>query len=324
MKENNKDSKTIRNVLVYILVLFLAINVTFWTTVMVKSVAFGPHKRAKFILANAMYLNFYVIPIGKVFGPDVIVLKPIRKVRDNLYYSGIKLLPSDDAEREMWWYALRYTDFSETYNNKIMEYARGRINENEANSNFLINFMDETYYHLRKMALTHKLEDDYFKSIRFKIFTNNIALDYVNDRMLMLNKKYNGNIPKEEYKKLENLWGWYLSLKDYCKKNEKKGYDMLFKNKEVKSSEALLGYLIVNFVLDEKIKEGNFNCNNTIANENAIVNYKDSKYILEILTRRDPALIYEKYVLSNEQFDFSNVAKKIESECKYVKSSINQ
>lgn len=326
MEESKKEKNKIthRNLLVYLLILFLAINVSFWTTIMVKSIAFGPHKRAKFVLANAIYLNFYVIPIGKVFGPDVIILKPARQVRDKLYYSGIKLLPADDAEREMWWYATRYMDYTETYKQNVMEYARGHISQKEAHLDDLLMFTDEMYYHLYKIAFTHKLKDKYFKELRFKIFTNQVSFDYVNDRMLMLNKKYNGSIPKEEYKKLENLWGWYLSLKDYCKKNEKNGYNMLFESKKMKHSEPLLGYLIVNFILDEKIKEGKFNCHNTIANENAIINYKDSKYILEILTRRDPALIYEKHVLNNEQFDFSNVAKKIGLECKYIKSSITQ
>lgn len=319
-----KKKIAIKKLLVYLLALFLAINVSIWTTVIVKSVISGPHKRAKFVLANAMYLDFYIIPIGKVFGPDALVLQPIRKVRDKLYYSGIKLLPSDDAEREMWWYVTRYMDYTETYKQNVMEYARGHISAKEANLDTLLKFTDEMYYHLYKIAFIHKLEDNYFKTLRFKIFTSQVAFDYVNDRMLILNKKYKGNIPKEEFKKLEKLMSWYWSLKDYCKKNERKGYDRLFNDSEMKTSEALLVYLIANFVLDEKIKDGEFNCNNTIANENAIVDYKDSKRLLEILTQRDPSLLYHKYVLNNKQFDFSRVSKKIESECKYIKSNVLQ
>lgn len=275
--EQNKPRKQIifKNIVVYILGLFLAINVSMYITTVVKSTAFSPHKRAKLILSSSMYLTgFYILPIGHILGPKTPVLKPLRNLRDKLYYAGINFLPKDDAEREMWWYSTKYLEF-ELYDEEIGAYLRGKITAEQLNLKYLLSFTDEMYYHLERMAIIKKLDDSMFQELRFKIFAGQVAFDYTNKRAFLL-AKYDKNLLKgNEIKRYENILNWYFNLRDYCRIYEKKGFDFVFNDKHKVDCEPRLLYFTTGIILNDKILK-----NENICHSNTLKLFLDSRSLL--------------------------------------------
>ena len=169
-----KLPKTKRGILKAIIICVIAVHVVAFVSVISAQTIGRPHFFGKVFMVSATALNTaYIFPLSKVFGPNNAVALPFYKLRDFLYKTGWKFFPEDDAEREMWWYAVRYKDFYEVHSVPLI--VEHRESDSDEASRALGEWTDEIYSHLKPLALL-PLEDATMKRKRLVAFQQ--AADY--------------------------------------------------------------------------------------------------------------------------------------------------
>lgn len=127
-----------------------------------------PHPVAKLCMSGAVVVYLvYITPLSKAFGHGNPLTKPFYLLRDTFYHAGMKALPENDAEREMLWYLIRYTEFHELVEPVFRKGDdAGKPIKNLAP---LMQWTDEIYEHSRAMT-RNSFRDPYFRKARFNLF----------------------------------------------------------------------------------------------------------------------------------------------------------
>lgn len=195
-----------------------------------------PHPVAKLCMSGAVVVYLvYITPLTKVFGHGNPLTKPFYLMRDAFYYAGIKALPENDAEREMLWYLIRYTEFNELVEPEFRR--KDAAKKPIRNLNELIRWTDEIYDHARAMT-RHSFRDSYFKKARFNIFYGTVWT-YVTLRPAIYSRAagdsfyFNPFIRSDaEIARLEELQRLLIDFRERTRVQEPEGLDFFYNETE--------------------------------------------------------------------------------------------
>lgn len=252
--------------------LFILFNVLIFALVIATNSIGRPYPIAKVYLSSATTVFYvYIVPSTKIFGPYNILSKPFFPVVNFLYENGMKYLPDNDAERQIWWSRIRFNEFYHCVQPTLLDYIGRRIDASKVNPEEYLRWTDEIYSHLEPMAKL-SIKDPVFKGLRFKTY-NDIAWSYTRARGSLIyriyspinSKKYPYNEAfvnnEKEINKLENVLDWYLALKENPENN--KQVKSLLKSAKWHLDYILIERLTIE-ILASKIIHNEFKCNNLV------------------------------------------------------------
>lgn len=301
---NNNKEETVgfsrKKVLLKIVKLVVLIHLIGYAVLVGKQTAGRPHFVGKAFMLGAFGITkFYIVPLSKMLGPYNMATKPFYFVRDSLYDLGWKVLPDYDAERYMWWYAIRYTtEYYELVGQEIYPYAKGE--KQYLTAAHFDEWTNELFNHIEPLARL-PLKDKFFQQKRFWCFVN-VASRYVTDRSNFLGGYHaNPNFlyeSDEEIKRIGFIFKCYVGLKKYAYNNENKAYREVF-------TEGEFSWLSTNWFVGEITATIIFNSVNL--HEEKI--YCDSELIIENINSRKAIM---KYALGEMQVPPLNKRKVIE------------
>lgn len=208
------------------LFLFLLFNVVVYGKVAAKQAIGRPNTLSKLCMSGAVTLNvIYIFPVSEAFGYDTIIIKPFYLVRDLFYKAGLASLPETDAEREMLWYIVRYTEFEQLIIPQIDRYIEGKATNNPEE---LVRWTDEIYEHLQALP-RNSFRDPWFTARRFNIFCD-VVWSYIAFRPALVSELAgeNKNIhpflkdPKE-IARLEEILRVFSTFREQIKTREPEG-----------------------------------------------------------------------------------------------------
>lgn len=233
-----KNKKAIIKKLITIIMFIIAINVSVFVSVWLQQCSNSKvHTKAKIYMSSAAVINImYIYPIYKCFGwgndfSNIIVF-PFCIIRNFLYHQGLKNIPEDDGEREVWWFVIRFTEYDKFVTDTA--YKMHTIHAHTVGYRTydkIKQFNDEVYEHILKLA-TLKIKDEYLKSRRYNMVV--ITLDEYHTGIICsiprskkdLNLRYKNRTQNEKFETLLNL---FIKQTEYIKREEPEAYDY-FKN----------------------------------------------------------------------------------------------
>lgn len=276
---------------------FLIFNLTVFFLVGFSNSLFRPHPIAKFFMSNAVAVNsLYIFPLNKVFGWDNILAKPFYPVRELLYQTGLRFLPKDDGEREIWWFAVKFKEF-QWYSSLFMhkEHAYYQVPKIKK----ILDFYNEIYSHIEPLT-TLKIKDENMRSKRYNIAVGVLyeyasSYPFFNFSIIKKIAKEKESFIKEEYKlffksiyiegenyieRLEYLLEEFAKFREYTETNEPEGLIHFSKTKRY-YEDTLLITNITDSILEEKDEFNSIKCDDPIIRLFAISRYKSKMYMYD-------------------------------------------
>ena len=261
----------IKNLKILVLI-FVLINVMVFANIWTQQCLSKVNVKAKLYMSTAAMINtMYIYPVYKIFGwgnelGDTIVL-PFCAIRNHLYNQGLKNIPENDGEREIWWFVIRFSE----YDKFVVDTSYKMLNEHFPFSSRIDNqikrFNNEVYEHIVKLA-TLNIQDDNLRTRRYNMLVIALNRYHSGNTCSWLNLKetdtfYNNKKLMEVYKTLINL---FILQTEYIKSNEPDAYDY-FKN-------DTYNYYLDDFVLYQysltlvtrDLIQNKLYCNNTYLN----------------------------------------------------------
>lgn len=239
-KNVDKSEKARRNkiLLEKIIIGFIIINLMVFISVFADKCNSSVNRPAKLFLSSAATINImYIFPIYKVFGWDNPIAKPFCVIRNYLYNEGMKRIPEDDGERELWWFVIRFTEYDRFILPKISKFfsihdftpSEKEFKKYEART-------EELYNHIYPLG-TLKIRDKHLISKRYNMFIATIDayksgeffISYKKDQMSGKKTSPYNDFEIQKDKKLLYL---ILKQREYTKKYEPEGWDYYY-NKTV-------------------------------------------------------------------------------------------
>lgn len=224
------ENKILKNIIIG----FIALNIGIFTVACASQSIGRPNARAKVFMSAATTMNVvYIFPLYKIFGWDNIVAKPFVLVRNGLYNVGLKLLPKNDGEREMWWFAVKYKEYDDFVNPNIYLYIKKYKKYTPEHIKTFYNWTDEVYNHIEPFA-TMKIADKKLREKRFGLFVD-VVWEYINGRYLFVSllgaqngdRKLFRKSPKE-LQRFEEVLKIYSNSKNYTQKYEPEGWNHFY------------------------------------------------------------------------------------------------
>lgn len=224
--------RRIARVLLYYFFLF---NLIIYGLVASQQAISRPYPIAKLCMSGAVVMyKFYISPLTKVFGYGNPLTKPFYLARDAFYHAGMKALPENDAEREMLWYLIRYSEFHE-----LLEPVFRR--EDDAgkpvrNLKELIRWTDEIHEHAHAMT-RYSFRDSYFRKARFNIFYGTVWT-YVTLRPAIVSRAAGDSSLKPfirndaEVSRFEKLQRLLIDFREHTRLQEREGLDFFYNETE--------------------------------------------------------------------------------------------
>lgn len=213
---------------------FIIITLVVYFSLLARFVPGRPYPVAKIIMSGAMTVNImYVMPLNKL-GYRNIFTQPFYFVRDNLYKAGMRFIPKDDGEREMWWAGIRYPEYDRIVNPMIYKTLRGNGWEFYQNAELYDKWTKEVHEHIEPMA-TLKIKDDKFRKQRFGLFVD-VVYEFLGRHTYVLaveRKKTGLDYPYKELEthiaQMKKVLDIFLKSIEYTKEYEPEGWHH-FKN----------------------------------------------------------------------------------------------
>jgi hypothetical protein len=255
--------KKLRQTALFSIVAFIAFNI-----VILGLLAVGnnnlkrPHPLAKALFSIAEGVNdFYVVPFGRSF-----LSAPGRAIRDIFYNAGMSHIPQEDAEREIWWFRIRFAEFKLVYQRHLDFALQGPRNELKEQYQ---PWMAEIYNHLISPTWTSPLADDNFRKDRIPSYIST-ALLYVRDSVDIKSKFIDHNdsgfthgfrFQKRYFKDVSStqdiarIYEHYTTLKESFPKE----YDQ-FESTPEGLKDSLFDYYSHTIFIARDIVQGKFNC----------------------------------------------------------------
>ncbi len=233
-----KNKKSIITKLINIILLIIVINISVFVSVWLQQCSNSKiHTKAKIYMSSAAVINImYIYPVYKFFGWgndfSNIIVSPFCIIRNFLYNQGLKNIPEDDGEREIWWFVIRFTEYD-----KFVIHTAYKMHTIHAHTvgyrtyDKIKQFNDEVYEHILKLA-TLKIKDEHLRVRRYNMVV--ITLDEYHTGIICsiprskkdLNFRYKNRIQNEKFETLLNL---FVKQTEYIKREEPEAYDY-FKN----------------------------------------------------------------------------------------------
>lgn len=233
-----KNKKSIITKLINIVLLIVAINISVFVSVWLQQCSNNKiHTKAKIYMSSAAVINImYIYPVYKCigWGNDFsnIIVSPFCIIRNFLYNQGLKNIPEDDGEREVWWFVIRFTEYD-----KFVIHTAYKMHTIHADSigyrtyEKIKNFNDEVYEHILKLA-TLKIKDEHLRSRRYNQLAISIHRYHAGEGCAWLGGKANPNsfnTNTARMKKYKTLLDLFIKQTEYIKREEPEAYDY-FKN----------------------------------------------------------------------------------------------
>lgn len=188
-------------------------------------------------MSSAAVINImYIYPVYKCFGWgndfSNIIVSPFCIIRNYLYNQGLKNIPEDDGEREVWWFVIRFTEYD-----KFVIHTAYKMHTIHADSvgyrtyEKIKQFNDEVYEHILKLA-TLKIKDEHLRSRRYNQLAISIHRYHAGEGCAWLGGKANPNsfnTNTARMKKYKTLIDLFIKQTEYIKREEPEAYDY-FKN----------------------------------------------------------------------------------------------
>lgn len=272
--------------------IFLVFNLAVFFVVGISQSLFRVHPAAKFFMSNAVAVNtLYIFPLSHVFGWDNIFVQPFYPLREGLYRIGLALLPKDDGEREMWWFAVRYTEFEKFASRDIY---KKETYKNDRKVEKLLAYTDELYDHIEPFA-TLKIKDEKLRSRRYGLLVD-VFYEYLLKRRYFVSNKE----PREEVEvggcttfnikflsntkeinKFRHLLNIFAEFYEYTEHKEPEGLEH-FRNKTIRYYyDTLFIHLVTEEIWVSDLVTGNLNCNDPILSLYALARYKAKLYMFD-------------------------------------------
>lgn len=261
----------------YILILFILLNL-FCLTGAIFPVIGQPHFKEKIMMRTAVALNeVYIFPLSKIFGNHNILTAPFYSVRNKLYNTAYNMYPKTEAEKDMFWYVIKFPEYEKLYSPMYMKYFNND-SQKLVKDNTLFDWTDELYQHAISLSNSTISDSDYNKAI-FKAF-NDVTFFYISDRPLLYRAKYNYNYinlinNNNEIYRFNNLLFAHEKLKKYCQKYNQKSLDKFYEDFQIYHHEALNTQNSLVYILSNKFITHTLECNDPMINQ-----YIDSEKVL--------------------------------------------
>jgi hypothetical protein len=282
-KKNFKHIKFNLNLLKKIIIGFVLINLMIFISVFADQCTGKVNRKAKLLMSSAATINImYIFPIYKIFGWDSPIAKPFCIVRNRLYKEGLKNIPNNDGERELWWFIIRFTEYDRFVMPKLNKFfwSSIKINPTQKELNKYQAFTEELYKHIYPLG-TLKIQDKNLRSRRYNMFIA-VVSSYTYGKTLISYKKdelagkkdspYDNDQEIHTDKVLLDL---ILKQRDYTKKYERESWDY-YRNKTVNYySDDLALFGFSNLIVINKLRKKELTCDDKYLNI-----YGDTRRIL--------------------------------------------
>lgn len=262
------------------LLLFILLNVCVFSAAIIPNIN-KPYSKQKMMMQSAAFITvFYIIPISKVFGIRNIFTLPFYAVRDKLYYTAYNMYPKDEAEKEIQWYAVRYTEYHALYH-PLLEYFTTNPKK-LANNKDMWRWTDEFYNNA--MLLAHETTyQPYFNKYIYRNYIGEIS-QYLDDRPLLFkardNYRYKNLLSdSKEIDRFNNILTTSEKLKKDFEKNNQESLNYFLDNPNISPQEFLNKHQLYTYLLLNKGMNYKFSCNDNLLNKY----FQNRKLILEYL-----------------------------------------
>lgn len=294
-----------------ILFLFVVINVFTFNSFLNSKEWHSDTKRVNTYMAGALTINtLYLVPLSKMLNVTSPILKPFSFIQDSLYRKGLSFLPTDDAEKEIWWFKVKFIDFYQDYSLAIIR--------RKENNSFFEKYLNGIYDHF--YGLSHyKTINSEFRVKRYDIFIST-AVIYINDtiNLYKISDKNLINLYTDEsqMQKITDLFNWVTYLREYVEKNEPKGIENLY-NSDTFYSEMWLINSLTQLIIGEEFYKNKNNCPKELLNTNGVsfsylfyhLNHENEKF-------KKKSLIH-KTMIKLRLIDDLELIKKMPKSCSY-------
>jgi hypothetical protein len=231
--------KILKNKVIKYISFFLIVNFMIFTVVCTSQSIGRPNAKAKVFLNAAATLNIvYIFPIYKIFGWDNLLAQPFCGIRNKLYSEGLKRIPKDDGERELWWFVIKFTE----YDKFVLPIVNKFVSINDFTPKpkefkKYQNMTEEVYSHIVPLA-TLKIRDKHLISRRYNMLIA-VINSYDDGRYMIASKisEMQGHGPKFslsnseiDVKRAKFLVDLILKQREYTKKYEPQGWDYFNNN----------------------------------------------------------------------------------------------
>lgn len=266
-KEKIKKSKL--NVILKIILAFTVINLMVFISVFADKCTGRVNRLAKVYMSSAATINImYIFPIYKVFGWDNPIAKPFCIVRNRLYNQGLKRIPKDDGERELWWFVIRFTEYDRFILPILSKFGKSYdSNPNQEQLNKYLGWTEELYNHIYPLE-TLKIRDKNLISRRYNMFIATVRT-YSAGRYALMCKiadtqghgyKYQYYKNEKEIKREKILIDLIIKQREYTKKYEPEGWNY-YRTKTVNYySDDLSLFLSSSNIVDNELYKNELNC----------------------------------------------------------------
>lgn len=301
------------------LLIFLWLNVCVFSAAIIPNIN-KPYAKEKMMMQSAVFITaFYIIPLSKVFGNHNILTSPFYAVRDKLYNTAYNMYPKDEAEKEIQWYAVRFSEYQALYHPMYLKYFKtnpGKLADNKE----LWTWTDEFYNNAMLLA-QEKTEQPYFNKYIYRNYISEIS-QYLDDRPLLVKARDNYNytdllINSKEIRRFNNILIVSKRLKKNFEENNQESLNYFLNNLNVYSQEFLNKHELYVYLLMNKSMNNKFHCNDNLLNDY----FQNRKLIVEYL--KNPPV--ETVKTSNREVAYGSLytwkinkelEKTIETQCK--------
>ncbi len=288
MKEGQEKNVRKNRVLKYFKILlsaFTAFNIVLFLTVILNQSVNRPYPIAKAYMASSFIVNtYYFVPLSQTLGIDDILVQPFQSVRNYLYNEGVKNLPENDAEKDYWWYRVKFYEFEKIHIYNLYNYFQSKKNKKPFDNSYYQNWFSDIYSHIVSMA-NKKTKDTKIKKRKVIDFVS-LSTKYLTVKRLYLynvktfkndKNKFSYESPilsdNKEVDKYKNILSLYLTKVDKNFQNtigniEKKDATYYLKNYFFyKLNMRIVGNKIINKEID--------------CNDRNFLNYLKSRKVLK-------------------------------------------
>lgn len=276
--------------------------------------------KEKAMMRTAFLINkICIFPLSKAFGNRNILTLPFYAIRDKFYYTAYDMYPEYEAEKEVQWYAIRYTEYKTLYSPMYEKYYKTNP-QRLANDKNLWLWSDEIYNHAMLLSKDSTIQP-FFNKFIFSNFVG-FMFTYIEDRPLLFLAKDNYSYTnllnnKKELERFNNILVTLVDLKRNFQKNNIESLNYFLNDNNVYCQEFLMKHEIIVYLLANKQMNEKFSCkdsliNQYIENRKQMIKYLDNPPIETVKTMNKES-IYDylyKWQLNNE------LQNSIETQCK--------
>ena len=238
----------------------------------VKAEKHYPVARAYFTCAMKFDL-LYIAPLSKVFGHGNIFTWPLYPIKDAFYDLGMKNMPEQEGEREIWWFNIRFVEYKLVIEPAIYDWDMLRTKVDKTipkwEEKSFAKWNDELYKHLNSFPDAN-ISDKKLKKEKLIRYIDLLDSYYWNTTALhsKLEEQKGRKQPiwadKMYSDRYEGLIKKFEDFKEYSKKYEPESYKYFEEKKQYKE-EAII-YSLAKGIIGSKFQRKILTCKDPMIN----------------------------------------------------------